>query len=419
MGEASITHGVVGTCSTHGKGNLLKQDLEEQLEIIRRGTVEVLGEAELRKKLATGKPLRVKAGFDPTAADLHLGHTVLLQKLRQFQKLGHTVVFLIGDFTATIGDPSGRSGTRPVLGRDEIEENARTYQDQVFRILDRDGVEVRWNSEWMDRQSAADLVRLAGEHTVARMLERDDFQKRYASEQPIGIHEFLYPLVQGYDSVALKADVELGGTDQKFNLLMGRELQRNRSMAPQAVVTMPLLEGTDGVHKMSKSLGNAIGVTDPSEQMYGALMSISDTLMLRYYELLSDAEADEVERVSSGAVHPMDAKKRLAAEIVERFHGADAASAAQADFETRFQKRGIPEDLPELVLPAGEPVAISRVLRDANLVSSNGDARRTIAQGAVKVDGEPVGELNFELSGVGDCIVQVGKRRIVRVRFEA
>ncbi len=395
-------------------------EIEAQLDLIRRGAAEVINEDELRERLKEGRPLRVKAGFDPTAADLHLGHTVLIQKLRQFQNLGHQVVFLIGDFTARVGDPTGRSETRPVLSEDEIAQNAATYEEQAFRILDRARTEVRRNSEWMDPLGAVDIVRLAGEMTVARMLERDDFQKRYRSHKPISLHEFLYPLVQGYDSVALEADVELGGTDQKFNLLVGRDLQKARGMKPQVVLTMPLLEGTDGVQKMSKSLGNAIGITDKPAEMYGAVMSISDGLMIRYYELLSDIDGEALGRVRDGSIHPMMAKKGLAAELVARFHGQDAAAFAAAEFERQFQRNLVPEDVPELAWPAGggeSGVWICRLLVETGLVKSNGEARRLIAQGAVRVDEDRVEDPNSEVPASGRRLLRVGKRRLICVVF--
>jgi tyrosyl-tRNA synthetase len=395
-------------------------EIEAQLDLIRRGAAEVINEDELRERLKEGRPLRVKAGFDPTAADLHLGHTVLIQKLRQFQNLGHQVVFLIGDFTARVGDPTGRSETRPVLSEDEIAQNAATYEEQAFRILDRARTEVRRNSEWMDPLGAVDIVRLAGEMTVARMLERDDFQKRYRSHKPISLHEFLYPLVQGYDSVALEADVELGGTDQKFNLLVGRDLQKARGMKPQVVLTMPLLEGTDGVQKMSKSLGNAIGITDKPAEMYGAVMSISDGLMIRYYELLSDIDGEALGRVRDGSIHPMMAKKGLAAELVARFHGQDAAAFAAAEFERQFQRNLVPEDVPEFAWPAGggeSGVWICRLLVETGLVKSNGEARRLIAQGAVRVDEDRVEDPNSEVPASGRRLLRVGKRRLICVVF--
>ena len=341
-----------------------------------------------------------------------------MRKLRHFQDLGHHVMFLIGDFTARIGDPSGRSETRPTLTEREIAEHAATYQEQAFRILDRDRTEVMWNSRWMDSLSAADLVRLAGEYTVARMLERDDFEKRYKGRQPIGLHEFLYPLVQGYDSVVMNADVELGGTDQKFNLLVGRELQRGRGTDPQIVLTMPLLEGTDGVQKMSKSLGNAIGITDAPSEIYGKLMSISDELMLRYYELLSSADLTTVADLREGRLRPMEAKKRLAEEIVARYHGPSAAAAAAAEFQRRFQRGGLPDEVPEVRWREKGPVWICRLLKEAGLVKSTGEARRLIAQGGVRVEEKRIENADFELPAEGRPLVKVGKRRVVRIVFE-
>jgi len=391
---------------------------EEQLRIIRRGAADLINEAELREKLARGKPLRVKAGFDPTAADLHLGHTVLMWKLRQFQELGHHVIFLVGDFTARIGDPSGRSETRPALSTDVIALNARTYQDQAFKILDRERTEIAWNSAWMDRMSAADLIKLAGEYTVARMLERDDFHKRFHEHRPISVHEFLYPLIQGYDSVELRADVELGGTDQRFNLLVGRELQRVRGQAPQVVLTMPLLEGIDGVQKMSKSLGNAIGITDAPADMYGKIMSISDALMLRYYELLSELDASALEDVRGGRIHPMTAKKALAHELVGRYHGRKAADAAAEEFVRRFQEGQLPDEIPEHRWSGDDAeVALARVLKESGLAASAGEGRRLVAQGGVRIDGERVSDPELRLKAAGSVLIQVGKRRLARVVF--
>ena len=396
----------------------MRPSIEEQLSVIRREAAEIFDESELRSRLATGKPLRIKAGFDPTSADLHLGHTVLLQKLRQFQKLGHQVIFLVGDFTARIGDPTGRSETRPVLTRDEIEANAKTYAEQVGKVLDLSQVETRRNSEWMDELGADGLLRLASQHTVARMLERDDFSKRYRDHRPIGIHEFLYPLIQGYDSVVLKADVEIGGTDQKFNLLMGRDLQRSRGELPQVVLTMPLLEGLDGEHKMSKSLQNAIGVSDPPEQMFGAVMSISDPLMYRYYELLSDADEAAVAAIRSGDVHPMEAKKRLAGEIVARFHGESLAVKARAGFEARFQRHEVPEQITTVtIIPETDAIWVCRLIHEAGLTASRGEARRLVEQGAVRIAGRKVTDPAAEISAAGVVIVEVGKRRIARVEF--
>ena len=392
--------------------------IDEQLRVIQRGAADLINEAELRTKLATGRPLRVKAGFDPTAADLHLGHTVLMWKLRQFQELGHHVIFLVGDFTARIGDPSGRSETRPALSTEAIAANARTYQEQAFRILDREHTEIAWNSAWMDRMSAADLIKLAGEYTVARMLERDDFHKRFHDHRPISVHEFLYPLIQGYDSVELRADIELGGTDQRFNLLVGRELQRGRGQSPQVVLTMPLLEGLDGVQKMSKSLGNAIGITDAPSDMYGKIMSISDVLMARYYELLSESDATAVEEVRTGRVHPMAAKKALAHELVARYHGNSGADHAAADFARRFQQGQLPEEVPEFRWVGDETdIPVSRVLKESGLAASAGEGRRLVAQGGVRIDGERVSDPELRLRAVGTVLIQVGKRRLVKVVF--
>jgi len=392
---------------------------EEQITLIRRGADELLIESELREKLAGGRPLRVKAGFDPTAPDLHLGHTVLINKLKQLQDLGHHVVFLIGDFTGMIGDPSGKNATRPPLTREEVVQNARTYSEQVFKILDRSRTEVKFNSEWMGPQTAADLIRLASTSTVARMLERDDFAKRYKGGQPIAIHEFLYPLVQGYDSVALKADLELGGTDQKFNLLMGREVQKHFGQPPQCILTMPLLEGTDGVNKMSKSLGNYVGINEPPGEIFGKLMSVSDELMWRYIELLSFATPAEVAAKKEGIArggNPRDVKVDLAKEIVGRFHGSAAAEAALADFEARFRRDEIPADLPEVSLAAkGDGLPIAQVLKQAGLCASASDAQRMVEQGGVKVNGEKVSDRSLKLNRGEQAVVQVGKRKFARV----
>jgi len=381
---------------------------------LRRGTDEILVESELLERLAVGRPLRVKAGFDPTAPDLHLGHTVLINKLRQFQEFGHEVIFLIGDFTGMIGDPTGKSATRKPLSPEQIAENAATYKDQVFRILDPERTRVAFNSEWMGRFSAADLIQLASRYTVARMLERDDFSKRYQAGQPIAIHEFLYPLVQGHDSVALRADVELGGTDQKFNLLVGRQLQQQAGQAPQVVMTVPILEGLDGVQKMSKSLGNYIAIQDPPEDMFGKLMSVSDALMWRYYELLSFRSAVELaalRRAVDEGMNPRDVKLELARELVGRFHGAAAGSQAQASFIQRFSQRVVPDDLPELRVPAdGGVIPLAAALRLAGLVSSTGEGQRMIAQGAVRIDGERV-TAAVALPTGSRQLVQVGKRR--------
>jgi tyrosyl-tRNA synthetase len=393
--------------------------VEQQLEFIRLGTDELLIESELREKLRSGRPLRVKTGFAPTAPDLHLGHTVLLNKLKQLQDLGHQVLFLIGDFTGMIGDPSGKNATRPPLTREEVARNAATYTDQVFKILDRARTEVFFNSAWMDRMNAADMVRLAATHTVARMLERDDFAKRYKGKQPIAIHEFLYPLVQGYDSVALKADLELGGTDQKFNLLMGREVQKEHGQPPQCILTLPLLEGTDGVNKMSKSLGNYVGINEAPGEIFGKLMSISDDLMWRYIELLTFEPPETVRQwkkdVLSGR-NPRDVKVGFAREIAARFHGADAAAAAAADFEARFKRDEIPRDIPEVTLDAaGGALALPLAMKQAGLTASTSEAVRMIEQGGVKIDGEKVSDKACRLAPGTRSVLQVGKRKYARV----
>ena len=392
---------------------------EQALEIIARGADEILVESELVEKLGLGRPLRVKAGFDPTAPDLHLGHTVLINKLRQFQDLGHEVMFLIGDFTGMIGDPTGKNVTRKPLSRDEVIENARTYEQQIFKILDPERTLVMFNSSWMNAMSPVDLIQLAAKHTVARMLERDDFHKRYSGGQPIAIHEFLYPLIQGYDSVAMKADVELGGTDQKFNLLVGRELQKQYGQPQQVVLTMPILEGLDGVQKMSKSLGNYIGIHEPPEEMFGKLMSISDELMWRYFELLSFRPAREVEafrrQVAEGA-NPRDIKFRLGEEIVARFHDEAAAIRAREAFIARFQKGALPEDMPEReVSTSNGSLALANLLKEAGLTGSTSEALRMIRQGAVRIDGERVEDEGLSLPAGGCHVIQVGKRRIARV----
>ena len=394
--------------------------IEQQLETIRRGADELLVESELRAKLAAGRPLRVKAGFDPTAPDLHLGHTVLISKLRQLQDLGHHVLFVIGDFTGMIGDPSGRNATRPPLSRAEVQANAKTYTDQVFKILDRGRTEVVFNSKWMDGMNAAGLIRLAAKHTVARMLERDDFGKRYRARQPIAIHEFLYPLVQGYDSVELRADLELGGTDQKFNLLMGREMQKEHGQPPQCILTLPLLEGTDGVNKMSKSLGNTIGITEPPGEIFGKLMSISDELMWRYIELLSFESPQEISAKKRAVVqggNPRDVKIGFARQIVERFHGAKAAESAAEEFNARFRDHETPTDIPEVTIrPAGgASMAITQVLKQAQLASSASDDARLIQQGGIKVDGGKVSDKALTLSTGRTYLIQVGKRKFARV----
>jgi tyrosyl-tRNA synthetase len=403
------------------------KSLQEQMAVIRRGAVEILVEAELEEKLAqsvkTGVPLRIKAGFDPTAPDLHLGHTVLIQKLKQFQELGHHILFLIGDFTGMIGDPTGKNETRKALTREQVLQNAQTYREQVFKILDPEKTEVVFNSAWMGGMSAADLIGLAARYTVARMLERDDFHKRFSGQQPIAIHEFIYPLVQGYDSVALRADVELGGTDQKFNLLVGRELQRQEGQRPQSVLTMPLLEGLDGVNKMSKSLDNYIGITEPPREIYGKVMSISDELMVRYYELLSDVDLSTLEKVKAGVAgqdggaHPMDSKKALGRELVARFYDATQAVQAEHDFVQQFKQKEIPDDISLVEIPASAPVWICRLLTDAGLTKSNGEARRLIQQGGVKLDGEKVADPQLEVEPGAEIVLQAGKRRFARVRL--
>ena len=394
--------------------------VERQIEVIRGAAAELLVESELRAKLATGQPLRVKAGFDPTAPDLHLGHTVLINKLRQLQDLGHHVLFLIGDFTGMIGDPSGRNATRPPLSREEVMANSKTYTDQVFRILDRARTEVVFNSSWLDGMNAADLIRLAAKHTVARMLERDDFGKRHRARHPIAIHEFLYPLVQGYDSVALKADLELGGTDQKFNLLMGREVQKEHGQPPQCILTLPLLEGTDGVNKMSKSLGNTIGIAEPPGEIFGKLMSISDELMWRYIELLSfelPQKIKEKKRIVEQGGNPRDVKFEFARSIVERFHGGKAAQLAAEAFNARFRDHEIPAIVPEVTLrpPGGSSMAITQVLKQAQLAGSASEAARLIQQGGIKVDGGKVVDKALTLAAGRTYLIQVGKRKFARV----
>lgn len=390
----------------------------QQLREIQRGTVEIIPLEELRRKLENGRPLRVKLGVDPSAPDLHLGHTVVINKLRQFQRLGHHVIFLIGDFTAMIGDPTGRSETRKPLTRDEVKRNAETYTQQVFKILDPACTELRFNSEWTDAMTPADLVRLCGQYTVARLLERDDFSKRFREGMPIHVHELLYPLLQGYDSVALRADIEVGGTDQRFNLLVGRELQRAYGQEPQVILTMPLLEGTDGVQKMSKSLGNSIGITEPPAEMFGKIMSISDPLMYKYYELLSTVDTERLRAIQAGDVHPMEAKKQLAVELVTRFHGEAAAAKAAADFAQRFQHRELPTEIDTITLRLNDPaVWICHLLRRAGLAKSTSEARRLIQQGGVRLDGERVDDPDLQVAARGEKILQVGRRRIVKVLF--
>ncbi len=396
---------------------------EEMLEQLRRGADEILVESELVKKLEQGRPLIIKAGFDPTAPDLHLGHTVLINKLKQFQDFGHEVHFLIGDFTGMIGDPTGKNVTRKPLTKEDVLENAKTYQEQVFKILDRDKTKIVFNSTWMDKVSSADLIQLAAKHTVARMLERDDFNKRFKGGQPIAIHEFLYPLIQGYDSVEMRADVELGGTDQKFNLLVGRQLQEMYGQKPQTVITMPILEGLDGVQKMSKSLNNYIGIADPADDMFGKVMSISDELMWRYFELLSFRPMNEIKQwkqeCEEGA-NPRNYKVSLAQEIVERFHDASSAIKVLENFEARFQRGAMPDEMDEMTLQAeGGGLAIANLLKDAGLTKGTSDAMRMIKQGAVKIDGEKISDPKLIIPSGTQQVFQVGKRRFARVEIKA
>ncbi|MEX0387250.1 tyrosine--tRNA ligase [Spiribacter onubensis] len=396
--------------------------VDSALAALWRGADEIIREDELRERLASGRPLRVKAGFDPTAPDLHLGHTVLINKLRQFQELGHQVVFLIGDFTGMIGDPSGRSATRKPLTPDDVARNAETYREQIFRILDPDRTEIAFNSSWMGQMTATDMIQLASHYTVARMLERDDFHKRYQGNQSIAIHEFLYPLVQGYDSVALRADVELGGTDQKFNLLVGRELQREYGQPPQVLITTPVLEGLDGVQKMSKSLGNYVGIREPAAEMYGKLMSVSDELMWRYFELLSFRPLDEVTALRAeveAGLNPRDAKFQLADELVTRFHDATAARQAHEEFVARFRQGAMPSEMPEHALDADESgLGLVPVLKAIGLVPSTSEALRMLKQRAVRIDGERVESRETILAAGGEYVLQVGKRRFARVRIQ-
>lgn len=397
----------------------MSQSVADAFAAIARGTEEILLEDELKDKLASGKPLVIKAGFDPTAPDLHLGHTVLINKLRTFQDLGHQVIFLIGDFTGMIGDPTGKNVTRKPLSRDDVIANAQSYKEQVFKILDPEKTTIRFNSEWMNELGADGMIKLAARQTVARMLERDDFKKRYSSGQPIAIHEFLYPLVQGWDSVALKADVELGGTDQRFNLLMGRELQKDEGQRPQTVIMTPLLEGLDGVQKMSKSLGNYIGITEPANEMFGKIMSVSDELMWRYFELLSFvplAEIEDFKKAVQEGANPRDYKVLLAKEIIARFHSAADADAAEQDFIQRFSKNAIPDDMPEVTLSSDDgEMAIANLLKTAELVGSTSDAMRMIKQGAVKIDGEKVTDTRFVVQAGSTAVYQVGKRKFARI----
>jgi len=391
-------------------------DIQQQLALLSRGTLEILPQGGLEAKLLLAKkenrPLRVKAGFDPTAPDLHLGHTVLLEKLRQFQHCGHQVIFLIGDFTGMIGDPTGKNETRPPLSKEDVLANAETYKQQVFKVLDPEKTEVRFNSEWFADMPAAEMIALAGKATVARMLERDDFEKRYKNGQSIALHEFLYPLVQGFDSVALDADIELGGNDQKFNLLMGRQLQENHHKTPQLVITMPLLEGLDGVNKMSKSLNNYIGIEDKPGDQFGKIMSASDDLMLRYYELLTDANLGDIR-----AMHPMEAKKQLATRIVSRYHGTDAGSTARAGFEKQFAKKEVPDDIPEATLEASDGALwLVKALTEASLTKSNGEGMRLIKQGAISVNGDKIHDKDFSLTAGESYLIKCGKRRFLKLK---
>ena len=400
--------------------------IEEQIALIERGTVDIINKedlaAKLKKSAETGRPLKVKAGFDPTAPDLHLGHTVLIQKLKHFQDLGHEILFLIGDFTGMIGDPTGKSKTRPPLTREDVVRNAETYKEQIFKILDRHKTRIVFNSDWLNKLTSLDMIRLASQLTVARMLERDDFRKRFDNQQAISIHEFLYPLIQGYDSVALEADVELGGTDQRFNLLMGRDLQRTWEQEPQVVITLPLLEGLDGVNKMSKSLGNYIGITDAANDIYGKMLSISDELMWRYYELLSDLSSEEIAHlkggVEEGSVHPKTAKMQLARELTARFYDQDAAQAAEAHFETVFKKHELPEEIPEYHCTAPEEtIWLPKLLVEAGMVKGTGEGRRMIKQNAVSLDGEKISDQEYQVTVRGEVLLKVGKRKFCRVLF--
>ncbi|HME41485.1 MAG TPA: tyrosine--tRNA ligase [Syntrophorhabdales bacterium] len=410
-----------------GIGRRIDPGIEKELEILKRGMVDLISENELRKKLADARaqkrPLRVKLGMDPTAPDLHLGHTVVLQKLKQFQELGHVAIFLIGDFTGMIGDPTGRVETRPVLTKEELMQNAETYKKQVFKILDPEATEVRFNSEWFEAMNAADMIRLCAQYTVARMLEREDFRNRYQNNLPVSVHEFLYPLVQGYDSVALKADVELGGHDQIFNLLVGRDIQRAYRQESQVVLTVPLLEGTDGINKMSKSYGNYVGIDESPDVIFGKLMSISDELMLKYYELLSDIALEELEvlkqGISAGTIHPKQAKINFAHEIVKRFHGPEAALQAERNFEKVFRDREIPEDIGIAKIRKGsDGIWIPQLLLSIGMVTSTSEGKRMITQGAVSINGSKVSSEDLPVSDMGELIIKVGKRKFKKVIFE-
>ncbi len=405
-------------------GHTIDMTIKEQLQHILRGAVELISEKELIKKLeksaASKKPLKIKAGFDPTAPDIHLGHTVLIQKMKHFQELGHEVIFLIGDFTGMIGDPSGKSETRKTLTKKEVAQNAATYKKQIFKILDPKKTTIAFNSKWMEKMSSTELVELTSHYTVARILERDDFSKRYKGEQPISIHEFLYPLIQGYDSVALKADVELGGTDQKFNLLVGRDLQKDYGQTPQVVLTMPLLEGTDGVQKMSKSLDNYIGITESPGEIFGKIMSISDELMFRYYELLSDISMDEINKmkkgIESGTVHPKDSKIKLAKEIVSKFHSSSEAEKAASEFENIFKNKELPQDIPQFKVKWNdEQLWICHLMKETGLSKSSSEAIRLVRQGAVTLDGEKITDSNLKLEKKENFILKVGKKRFAKV----
>ena len=395
------------------RGEQQERSTEERAAALAQGSVEVISRGELEAKLKLGRPLRIKLGMDPTAPDLHLGHSVVLKKLREFQRDGHTVVFLVGDFTAMIGDPTGRSETRKPLTREQISANAETYRGQAFKILDPKRAEVRFNSEWMDALGVRDLIKIAARLSAARMLERDDFEKRMAAGDPLFLHELLYPLIQGYDSVALEADVELGGTDQKFNLLVGRDLQRAMGQAPQVVMTMPLLEGLDGTRKMSKSYGNFVGLTDAPEEMYGKLMSLPDPLMIKYYELLTDLAPAELARIRSGAIHPMESKKRLASLIVNEYYDAPAAVGAQRYFESKHQRREVPDNAP--VFRIEHDMWICELMKQFRFAPSTNEARRLIGQGAVRVDGEVVSDVNFRIVPGTHKVLEVGKRRVARI----
>jgi tyrosyl-tRNA synthetase len=395
------------------KRTVNENEANEQAAALARGATELISQPELAAKIALGRPLRIKLGMDPTAPDLHLGHTLTLKKLRDFQNAGHTVIFLVGDFTAMIGDPTGRSETRKPLSREEIERNADTYRDQAFKILDRELTEVRFNSEWMNDLGVRRLIEITAKVSVARILERDDFEKRLAAEEPLFLHELLYPVIQGYDSVALEADLEVGDTDQRFNMLVGRELQRHYGQAPQAVMTMPLLEGLDGVRKMSKSYGNYVALTDKPEDMYGKLMSVPDQLMVRYYKLLTNAAPDEVAAVKSGGMHPMEAKKRLARAIVTEYHGADAATRAEQYFESKFQRKEIPASAQ--VYRIAEDLWICELMKQLQFTPSTSEARRLVSQGAVRVDGRTITDVNFRFVPGEHKVLEVGKRRVARI----